>query len=193
MTRFDKMRLLSLLSALPLICFGILAVLLYQRIFAGDPQTLPSALIGKSVPEFSLPPLEESGVPGLSSKDLQTGRMTLVNVWASWCIPCREDHKFLAMFALLQKTAWPPAQITGINYKDQPQAAQAFLKNFGNPYSRIGVDQTGRAAIEWGVYGVPETFIVDGKGVIVYKHVGPLNLDVLNKEIGPVLMKASHP
>jgi cytochrome c biogenesis protein CcmG/thiol:disulfide interchange protein DsbE len=175
---------------LPLIAFLTLALILYVRIFAGDPQILPSALIGKSVPEFSIPPLGKSGTPGLTTGDLRNGKMTLVNVFSSWCVPCREEHPLLMSlaFQLLDKQM-PQAefQLIGINYKDKPEAAQKFLQDNGNPFSKIGADESGRIAIDWGVYGVPESFIVDGSGRILFKHVGPLNVGILNSDILPLL------
>ena len=134
-----------------------------------DPSTLPSALIGKSVPAFDLPPLNAAGneKPGLSSIDL-TGKVQLVNVFASWCGPCRVEHP------ILMKLARDGVPLQALNYKDQPEDAARFLAELGDPYERIGVDQNGRTGIEWGVYGVPETFVIDAEGKIRHKHVGPL-------------------
>ncbi len=195
MTKFNKMRLFALFSSLPLIFFLVLAVLLGERIFMGDPKVLPSALIGKQVPEFNLPSLEGMKSPPLGAADLRNGRISIVNVWASWCIPCRAEHAVLndiSAKTLLEKRMGQP-QLVGINYKDQPAAARDFLQKLGNPYARIGVDADGRAGIDFGVYGVPETFVVDGTGRIVYKHVGPLTGETLKKEILPALEKAARP
>jgi cytochrome c biogenesis protein CcmG/thiol:disulfide interchange protein DsbE len=181
MTSHAKLRLLAVLSSLPLIGFIFLAVILYQRIFAGDPQTLPSAMIGKPAPEFSLPPLPGSGAPAFSTKDLQSGKPMLVNIWASWCVPCRIEHP------LLMELKAQGLRLAGINYKDRPEAALKFIRDSGNPYNAIGVNESGRAGIEWGVYGVPESFVVGGDGTILFKHVGPLNRAVLRETILPLL------
>ncbi len=134
-----------------------------------DPSTLPSALIDKPVPAFELPPIDAGGIekPGLSSSDL-TGKVQLVNVFASWCGPCRVEHP------ILMKLARDGVSVQALNYKDKPADAAKFLNELGDPYERIGVDQNGRTGIEWGVYGVPETFVIDAEGKIRHKHVGPL-------------------
>jgi cytochrome c biogenesis protein CcmG, thiol:disulfide interchange protein DsbE len=161
--RFRSRRLL----VLPLIVFLGLAVLFLVRI-GGDPSRVPSTLIGRPAPDFSLPALEGLTVPGLSSADLQ-GQVTLVNIWASWCLPCHQEHPFLIALA-----ADPRIRVVGINYKDEAENARRFLERYGNPYSAIGVDANGRGAIEWGVYGVPETFVVGRDGKIAYKQIGPI-------------------
>lgn len=163
----------------PLIIFLALAALFLVRLFAGDPQKLPSAMIGRNVPEFSLPPLEGlRDIPGFDAKSLAQGRPTLVNVFASWCVPCHQEHPILMNLA--RNAA---IDIVGINYKDEADNARRFLGAKGNPYKAVGVDRNGRASIEWGVYGVPETFVVDGSGKIVYKHVGPLTPETAEKII----------
>ncbi|MES2905967.1 MAG: DsbE family thiol:disulfide interchange protein [Pseudomonadota bacterium] len=167
------------LTLLPIIFFAALAAIFFLRIKAGDPAILPSALIGKIIPDFTLPALPKSNLPGFSSTDLKQNRMTLVNVWASWCGPCRAEHPVLMMLAEQAKKG--EFEVFGMNYKDRPQAALDFIADQGNPYSRIGMDDSGRTGIDWGVYGVPETFIVDGSGKIVFKHVGPLNDEALEK------------
>jgi cytochrome c biogenesis protein CcmG, thiol:disulfide interchange protein DsbE len=159
---------------LPLAIFAALAALFVFRLGAGDPSRLPSALIGKPAPMLSLPPLEglaEQGapVPGLDPA-LFKDRVTIVNVWASWCAPCRDEHPFLVRLAADKRVS-----MVGINYKDGPDNARRFLARFGNPFAAVGVDAGGRAAIEWGVYGVPETFIVGRDGRIAYKHIGPID------------------
>ncbi|MEM1164119.1 MAG: DsbE family thiol:disulfide interchange protein [Pseudomonadota bacterium] len=131
-----------------------------------DVQTLPSALIDKSVPEFALDGLD--GGDGLSTADLQGPGVKLINVWASWCVPCRAEHPNIEALAA------DGTIIHGMNYKDEPANARAFLDELGNPYTRIGADVTGRTGIEFGVYGVPETYVVDGAGRIVHKHTGPI-------------------
>ncbi|MEX0590599.1 MAG: DsbE family thiol:disulfide interchange protein [Xanthobacteraceae bacterium] len=162
------------LVALPLAIFVALLALLLYRLGAGDPSRLPSALIGKAAPMLTLPPLEglvQDGapVPGLDPKAF-AGRVTVVNVWASWCAPCREEHPFLTKLAADKRI-----QVVGINYKDATENARRFLGAFGNPFAVVGVDANGRAAIDWGVYGVPETYIVGRDGKIAYKQIGPIN------------------
>lgn len=159
---------------LPLAIFAALAALFFFRLGAGDPSRLPSALIGKPAPTLALPALEglaESGVPvpGLDPAIFKDG-VTVVNVWASWCVPCRDEHPFLVRIAEDKRL-----RLVGINYKDAPENARRFLGRFGNPFAAVGVDRGGRAAIEWGVYGVPETFIVGRDGTIAYKHIGPID------------------
>jgi cytochrome c biogenesis protein CcmG/thiol:disulfide interchange protein DsbE len=150
-----------------------------------DLTTIPSALIGKPVPEFALPPLLEGG-QGLNAADLRRGGgPVLVNVFASWCVPCREEQPMLMDLARQDGVT-----LYGINYKDKPAAARQFLAELGNPFTRIGADRSGRVAIDWGVYGVPETYVVDGTGKIVLKHVGPLTPKAVTDEILPALRGA---
>ena len=169
---FSALRRWSLV-ALPLAIFIALVALFWFRLGAGDPSRLPSVLIGKAAPALALPPLEgldRAGVPvpGLDPAAF-VGRVTVVNVWASWCAPCRDEHPFLMKLASDGRFA-----LAGINYKDDPENARRFLSRFGNPFATVGVDAGGRAAIEWGVYGVPETFIVGSDGKIVHKQIGPI-------------------
>ncbi len=145
-----------------------------------DPSIVPSVLIDKPAPQFDLPPLRD-GQPGLATADL-TDQVALVNVFASWCIPCRVEHP---LFMRLAETDEVP--IYGINYKDAPADAKRWLAELGDPYARIGADRNGRAGIEWGVYGVPETFVVDGTGTIRFKQVGPLTPQVLENTILPLV------
>jgi len=147
-----------------------------------DKEDLPSPLVGKPVPEFALEGL--GGRPGLSSEDLRAPGVKLVNVWASWCVPCRAEHPWLMGLAEEGVT------IHGLNYKDKTADAEAFLTDLGDPYTRVGVDETGRVGIEWGVYGVPETFVIDGEGTIVYKHVGPINPGDVSEKIRPAIERA---
>lgn len=161
-----------LIVVLPLLAFVGLAALLFFRL-GGDPSQIPSALIGKPAPNLSLPQLdglltENVQVPGLDPAKFQ-GSVTLVNVWASWCIPCREEHAQLTRIATDSRL-----KLVGINYKDTAENARRFLARYGNPFAAVGVDSGGRAAIEWGVYGVPESFVVGRDGKIVYKHIGPI-------------------
>ena len=163
---------------LPVIIFGALALVFLVRLYGGDPSVVPSVLINKPAPEFSLAPLEglrnDSGqLPGLTRADLVAaegdGRVSIVNVWASWCVPCRDEHPVLMELAKDDQL-----RVFGINYKDRPENARRFLGALGNPYQAVGVDENGRSAIDWGVYGVPETFIIDRNGVIRHKHIGPI-------------------
>ena len=170
-----------LLVLLPVAVFGALAVALYWGLWHNDDR-LPSALIGKSVPEFALPPIE-GRQDGLSSADLQ-GRVSLVNVWASWCVPCRAENPLLVELA-----SSGTVPIYGINYKDAPEEALDFLDELGDPFTRIGADRSGRVAIDWGVYGLPETFIVDAEGRIAYKHVGPFDRRALEEDILPMVRR----
>lgn len=173
----------------PLAVFVALAVLFFVRLAGPAPGNLPSALAGKQIPDFSLPPLDgllEEGVqvPALSASSLK-GRVSIVNIWASWCGPCREEHPFLV--TLSKNTQ---INLVGINYKDDPENARRFLGTFGNPFSAVGRDSTGRTAIDWGVYGVPETFIVAADGTILYRHVGPLTADAIAGPIQNAIEKA---
>ncbi|MGL4729891.1 MAG: DsbE family thiol:disulfide interchange protein [Bosea sp. (in: a-proteobacteria)] len=172
------------LFALPLILFGALATLFLGRLFAGDPSKLPSALIGRPAPVAILPALEGARLNGqqgsgqaVAGLDLAThrGKVVVVNVFASWCGPCRDEHPYLLKLAEGPAFRESRAVMAGLNYKDEPENARRFLNTLGNPYSVIGVDRSGRASIDWGVYGVPETFVIDGQGRIAHKHVGPLD------------------
>ncbi len=179
----------SLLIA-PFLAFVAVGGLLLYALRTGDPSTLPSALIGKPVPAFTLPGVESlladgRPVPGLSQADLTKGQVSIVNVWASWCGPCRTEHPFLD-----ELKAKAVAAMYGINYKDQAVNARRFLGRYGNPFSAVGADTTGRVAIDWGVYGVPETYIVNGKGEIVYRHVGPISRAVVDKILLPKIEMA---
>jgi cytochrome c biogenesis protein CcmG/thiol:disulfide interchange protein DsbE len=164
---------------LPMVVFGALAMAFAWSLNC-DPRELPSALIGKPIPQFSLP-LVRGRTLGLASADL-TGDVSLVNVFASWCVACREEHP-----PLLQLKAEQLVPVHGLNYKDEPENAARWLNALGDPYTRTGVDRDGRVAIEWGVYGVPETFVVTKDGHIAYKHVGPLTPDVLDRTIIPLI------
>lgn len=165
--------------ALPIIVFLGLGIALGWGL-TRDPRELPSALIGKSVPEFNLPPVQGRTL-GLSSSDLQ-GEVSLVNVFASWCTACRYEHP---VFMRLQEDGVVP--IHGINYKDRPRDAAKWLDELGDPYTRTGADLDGRVGIEWGVYGVPETYVIDRDGRIVFKQVGPVTPDIYHEKIGPLI------
>jgi cytochrome c biogenesis protein CcmG/thiol:disulfide interchange protein DsbE len=159
-------------------------------LFTGDPSKLPSALIGRPAPKVDFAPLEGlkvagQSVPGFTAADLSKGDVTIVNFWASWCVPCVQEHPMLIELAM--RTGVP---IYGVNYKDEADNARRFIGRYGNPYKAVGVDPLGRGAIEWGVYGMPETFVVDGKGRIAYKHVGPISLGSLEERVIPAIEKA---
>jgi cytochrome c biogenesis protein CcmG, thiol:disulfide interchange protein DsbE len=174
----------------PLAIFVVLAAVFAFALRSGDPSKLPSALIGKPVPVMTLAPLEGltdgvRPVGGFSSADLASGHVSVVNFWASWCGPCVQEHPLLV--TLKERTG---VRLYGVNYKDQATAARRFLGRYGNPFSGVGVDGDGRAAIEWGVYGMPETFVVDGKGRIAFKHVGPITAETLETKIIPAIRAA---
>jgi len=171
------------LALLPLLALVALIAVFALNINR-DPSLVQSVLINKPAPAFSLPAVEGLPVPGFDTRKLE-GQVTVVNVFASWCIPCRDEHPVLE--ALKQKTGVP---LYGINKKDAPDQAAAFLAQLGNPYDAIGADRDGRTSIDWGVYGVPETFIVDAKGVIRFKHTGPLAMEDIDREIVPAIARA---
>jgi len=177
----------------PVLIFAGLAAVFMTGLTGGDPSKLPSALINKPAPAFELPALEGltingSAVPGLVSQNLAQGGLTLVNVWASWCGPCRVEHP-----QLIELAKQSDIHLAGLNYKDQRENALRFLNTLGNPYASVGVDRTGRTAVEWGVYGVPETFLVNGDGIIVYKFTGPITQKALREEVMPAIEKARRP
>jgi cytochrome c biogenesis protein CcmG/thiol:disulfide interchange protein DsbE len=178
------------LMALPLAGFIALTGLLLLRLHGGDPSKIPSALIGRPAPQTALPALEGlvtngTQVPGLDPAMFK-GKVSVVNVWASWCVPCHDEAPLLTELARDKRL-----QIVGINYKDAVDNARRFLGRYGNPFGIVGTDPNGRASIEWGVYGVPETFVVGREGTILYKLVGPVtpeNIDtVLKAEIDKAL------
>ena len=169
----------GLMVALPLVVFVALAIVLGWGL-TRNADDIPSALIGKPVPEFSLPPVEGRTL-GLSSADLR-GQVSLVNVFASWCVPCREEHPLFMQIAQAGKVP-----LHGLNYKDQPRDVEKWLNTLGDPYTRTGADLDGRAAIDWGVYGVPETFVIGADGRIAYKHIGPVTRETLDKTILPLV------
>src|SRR5581483_7336939 len=180
--------------ALPLAIFTALAGLFWYALHSGDPSLLPSAMIGKNVPDFTLPALDGltadgAAVPGFASSDLAQGKPTIVNVFASWCLECQEEHPLLVALA-----KEPGIRLYGIDYKDDAAAARRFLGRYGNPYARVGADASGRVAIDFGVYGVPETYVVTGDGRIAYRHVGPLTEKTIREKLLPLLKsEASTP
>jgi cytochrome c biogenesis protein CcmG/thiol:disulfide interchange protein DsbE len=173
--------------ALPLLIFAVLGGLFWYALHAGDPSLLPSPMIGKTVPEFTLPPIDGlsadgAAVAGFASSDLAQGQPTLVNVFASWCVECQVEHPVL--LALAKE---PGIRLYGIDYKDDAASARRFLGRYGNPYSRVVADGSGRVAIDFGVYGVPETYVITGDGRIAFRHVGPLTEGVIKDKILPLL------
>jgi cytochrome c biogenesis protein CcmG, thiol:disulfide interchange protein DsbE len=173
----------------PLFAFLALSALFFLRLGSGDPSRIPSALIGRPAPATELPPVaalvrDDKPVPGIS-RAVFAGAVTLVNVWASWCVPCHDEAPILLSLASDTRI-----RVVGINYKDDPDNARRFLGRYGNPFAAVGADQNGRAAIEWGVYGVPETFLVGRDGKIAYKLVGPITPDNLGDVLKPEIEKA---
>ena len=178
-----------LVVLLPLLVFAALAALFLYRLGAGDPSRLPSALIGRPMPETALPPVpglvrDGAAVPGLANADFKDA-VTLVNVWASWCVPCHDEAPLLMKMAEDKRF-----RIVGINYKDQPDNARRFIGRHGNPFVAVGADGNGRGSIDWGVYGVPETFVVGRDGRIAYKLVGPITAQNLETQLKPAIEKA---
>lgn len=178
---------------LPLIVVTLMSAFFLVALRSGDPSRLPSPLIGKLVPQFSLAAIEglegRGGRPerGVSSADLANGEVTIVNMWASWCGPCIQEHPQLLALKRLNTV-----RLIGINYKDEPGAARRFLAKYGNPFDAIGADTSGRVAIDFGVYGVPETYVIDGNGRIAFKFVGPLSDSVIKNEILPAVARAKN-
>ena len=173
----------------PLVVFLALVALFLIRLYSGDPSRIPSALIGHPAPQTDLPPvagLERNGavVPGIDAASFK-GAVTVVNVWASWCVPCHDEAPLLMRLA--QDSRF---RLIGINYKDEPDNARRFLGRYGNPFAAAGADLNGRAGIEWGVYGVPETFVVGRDARIAYKLVGPITADNINMVLKPEIEKA---
>lgn len=169
-----------LLFLVPLILFGGLAIIFGIGLFSGDASRVPSALIGKTAPAIALTPVEGLArggqpVPVFGNADLGQGRATLVNVFASWCAPCKVEHPVLVGLSQTDPVKQGKVALVGMNYKDEAENARRFLGALGNPFSAVGADKGGRAAIEWGVYGVPETFLIGPDGRILDKHVGPLD------------------
>jgi cytochrome c biogenesis protein CcmG, thiol:disulfide interchange protein DsbE len=179
------------LRLLPVLVFAGLAAVFAVSLQTSDPSKLPSALLGKAAPTLDLPGLdgltrEGVAMPGLVGADLANGQPTVVNFWASWCAPCVAEHPLL--IDLQRQTG---VRLVGINHKDQAANARRFLGRYGNPFGIVAVDSSGRAAIEWGVYGMPETFVLDGRGRIVFKHVGPITAETLRTQILPAIARAA--
>jgi cytochrome c biogenesis protein CcmG/thiol:disulfide interchange protein DsbE len=177
---------IRLIYFLPVLVFAFIAGIAAVFMLSGkDPRQVGSNLVGKPAPEFSLPALPGQ-VAGLSRKDL-SGKVTVVNFFASWCAPCLIEHPFL--MTLRNR---PGIRLVGINYKDKPKDAVAWLKRHGNPYARIGADVSGRVGIDWGLSGVPETFIVDRAGIVRFQHIGPLTPDVIKNKLMPALQAITN-
>lgn len=175
----------------PLILFVGLAIVFGFSLKSADPSKLPSALIGKPVPAIDFPALADvevkgKPVPGVTAEDLSGGGVTVVNFWASWCGPCVQEHP------LLVELARRGVKVVGVNYKDPAPGGRRFLDKYGNPYAAIGTDASGRGAIEWGVYGMPETFVIDGKGRIAHKHVGAITEQSLAETLMPAIEAAGR-
>lgn len=176
----------------PVLIFAGLVLMFTFALHKGDPSKLPSALVGRPAPPLDLAPLEGlvgvagRPVPGTHADAFKTGRVSVVNFWASWCVPCVEEHPLLVRLAARGDVA-----LYGVNYKDQAANARRFLGRHGNPFKAVGVDANGRAAVDWGVYGMPETFVVDGRGIIVYKHVGQLTPAALDGLVIPAVLAAA--
>lgn len=180
---------LNLIVVVPVIVFAVLAIVFGFSLKSSDPSRLPSALIGKPVPNVDFPALDglvEKGQPlkGVTPVDLAQGEVTVVNFFASWCGPCVQEHPMLV------ELGRRGVKLVGINYKDPPPGGRRFLGRYGNPFAAVGTDASGRGAIEWGVYGMPETFVIDGKGRIAFKYVGPISPKVLEEQMMPAIKKA---
>ena len=182
--RIDERRVRRIRYFVPVTVFVAVAIMFAWGL-TRDPRVIPSNLIGKPVPQFSLPPVQGRTL-GLSRANL-AGEVSLVNVFASWCVECRLEHPLI-----MQLKSQGVVAIHGLNYKDRPADAERWLNKLGDPYTRTGADINGRVGIDWGVYGVPETFVIGKDGRIAYKHIGPLSVEVLEKKIIPLIetMKA---
>jgi cytochrome c biogenesis protein CcmG/thiol:disulfide interchange protein DsbE len=173
--------------AVPAAAFLVLAFFLFRSLFGGAPDVLPSALIDKPAPDIG-PAAMDDKTPGFSRADLASGHVTVINFFASWCIPCRMESA-----QLMALSKMPGIRLYGVDYEERkPGAGRAFLDELGDPFSRIVVDPHGAAGINWGVYGVPETYVVDGKGIVRFKLVGGLTTNALTQQLLPEIEKAGH-
>ena len=177
-----------LIFLLPVVLFAAVAGYMFWALVDPDrdPSAVPSALVDQPVPQFDLPGLGENGAAGVTSAELASGQVILVNFFASWCLPCQAEHPLFMRLAE-QDTV----ELVGIAYRDKPADTLAWLKALGDPYSRIGVDQSGRTAIDWGASGVPETFVIDRNGRIRYQHIGPIHEQDLERTILPLIEELS--
>ncbi len=176
------------LFALPILLFAVLAGFFVWGLQEGrDPRFVPSSMIDEPIPEFDFPGSPELGDRGFGAADLQQGQVVVINFFASWCVPCRAEHPFLTDLATRDGVV-----LWGVNHRDKPEDAKAFLDELGDPYERIGVD-TGRGIVAWGVYGLPETFVVDGEGRIRYHHRGPLLGKAMEQKVLPVVRALQKP
>lgn len=173
----------SPMMVLPPAIFAAIAGMFVWGMTREDPDALPSAFQGRQAPAVALAPFGDA--PPFTDADLRDGKVKLVNFWASWCAPCRAEHPNLALLAS------EGVAIFGVNYKDKPEAAQGFLAELGNPYARLGADASGRMGIDWGLYGVPETFVIDGEGKVVLRFPGPVTQRVLESDIRPAMERAA--
>jgi cytochrome c biogenesis protein CcmG, thiol:disulfide interchange protein DsbE len=173
---------------LPLAVFAALIGLFAVRLGAGDASLLPSTMLGKPAPKIELAGLD--GGPGLTDADLRDGHVTLVNVFASWCQPCHFEHEYLMALASNLDLKAKGVRIVGIAQRDSAANIKSFLDQGGNPYAKIGMDPENRAGVDWGVYGVPETFVVRGDGVITYKFIGPMDPESIQKTLFPKIVEA---
>ncbi len=163
----------------PLVVFGLMVVVFWLGL-GRDPSVVPSPLIGKTAPSFSLPRLDDPSQ--MLGDEVLRGQISLVNVWGTWCVGCRQEHDTLLAIA-----ASGEVPIYGLNWKDDSLQARAWLSRLGNPYAATAVDADGRVAIDWGVYGAPETFLIDAQGTVVYKHIAPLTLEIWQRDFMPII------
>lgn len=172
------------LYATPVLALAVLGYIFFRSLNAPPPDDLPSALVDKPAPATPLPALDAAASRFVPA-DLRAGHVTVLNVWASWCVPCRAEAPALAALSQMKGVA-----LYGIVYEDSAKAARGFLHDVGNPFSRIDLDSHGRAGIDWGVYGVPETFVIDGRGIVRLRYAGPIVGDALASVILPAIAKA---
>ncbi|MBV8800635.1 MAG: DsbE family thiol:disulfide interchange protein [Alphaproteobacteria bacterium] len=175
------------LYLIPILVFGGLVYLLFHGLYAPPPDQIPSALLGKPAPHIALPPLDQQA-RAFDNRDLAAGHVSIINVWASWCVPCRLEAPMLDRLRLQSGSP-----LYGLVYKDKAARARRFLSEVGNPFSRIDIDSRGRSAIDWGVYDVPETFVIDRKGIVRLRYSGPITEDVLSEVLLPAIHDANRP
>lgn len=173
-----------LVFLVPIALFAVVAYFLFKGLVAPPPQELPSMLVNKPAPAVTFPALD-AGTEGFGPKDFRAGHVSVVNFFASWCVPCRQEAPILPRIATLKGVA-----LYGVAYKDMPDKARGFLKEVGDPYARVGIDEAGSAGIEWGITGVPETFVIDAHGTVLLRHQGPLTPSVIDSDILPAIARA---